>query len=116
MIWKNPNKTSPLDSFYNSYMENIRIFAGSRYMTLYDFIVVCNARLFMEYRKITVSELAKMIDESPSSLKSFLELKSRFSADKVYKISQALGIALSEFYNEERATEIMGESPTWRFT
>lgn len=115
MIWHNPNKTSPLDSFYNNILENQRI-KGCRYSTIYDFIVVCNARLFMEYRKITVSELAKMIDESPSSLKSFLELKSRFSADKVYKISQALGIALSEFYNEERATEIMGESPTWRFT
>jgi hypothetical protein len=115
MIWHNPNKTSPLDSFFNPYMESIRI-KGNRNATIYDFIVVCNTRLFMEYRKVTPSELAKMIDEDTKSVKEFLELKSRFSADKVYKIAQALGIALSEFFDEKRATELTGEKVSWRFS
>ncbi len=116
MIWYNPNKTSPLDSFYNQgYAETIRI-KGCRYSTVYDFIVVCNTRLFMEYRKVTPSELAKMIEENPKAVKDFLELKSRFSADKVHKISQALGIALSEFFDEKRATELTGEKVSWRFS
>lgn len=114
MIWKNPNKTSPLDSFYNKgYAEVIRI-KGCRYSTVYDFIVVCNTRLFMEYKKLSVSDLSKLTGFSTSQLKDFLELKSRFSADKIYKISQALEIAMSEFFVDR--SEFMGESPTWRFT
>ncbi len=112
MPWHNPNKTSPLDSFYSKFGEVIRIF-GCRYSTVYDFLVVCNIRLLMEHQEMTRKVLSELTGIGISTIKGGIELKSRFTGGQIYKISRALGVKLSELYVDR--AEFMGESPTFRF-
>lgn len=109
----NANKTSPLDSFYNQYAENIRL-NGNRYITVFDFVVTCNVRLLLEYNNMTASDLGKLIGMNGSVIKDFLELKKRFGADDVYKVAKALKVPMSELY-VDRAS-FTSETPSYRFS
>ena len=109
----NANKTSPLDSFYNQYAENIRL-KGNRYLTVFDFVVTCNVRLLLEYNKLTAVELSKLCGMDSSAIRDFLELKKRFGADDVFKVATALKIPMSELY-VDRAS-FAKEEPSYRFS
>ena len=108
----NPNKTSPLDSFYNDYSEAIRI-KGNRYATVFDFLVCANLKLIIRYLRLELSDIAKGTKIPRNTIEESLDLQRRFTSCEVYRIASYLNVAMSELYVDR--SEYYLERPEFRF-